>query len=307
MSPANTQTVHRCMALGSLLCMAVAPGPVRAAETLRAPIALTIDIQRSMRASDPPAAGNAAALIQMTVDRQRHGSSAGYRWVASSASGTDWNGIERDTWYFLGYQFATIGVLYVAPESVSGWSEEQKNDYSFTRWKDNVRNPRWDKDQWWINYLLHPYWGGTYYVRAQERGLDRRQSFLYSVLLSTLFEFGAEALFEAPSYQDLVVTPLGGYLVGRYLFAPIRERIHAQPGEPGWGTKTVLFLTDPLGAANAKMDAVFGLKENVSLQLVAPGIANEARPVRGQTEYQHGNSSERSTFQGWGLQIRVAW
>jgi len=44
----------------------------------------------------------------------------------------DREGLNRDTWYFLGYQWVTIGVLYVAPESVSTWSDEQKDEYSLS-------------------------------------------------------------------------------------------------------------------------------------------------------------------------------
>jgi hypothetical protein len=39
---------------------------------------------------------------------------------------------------------------------------------------------------------------------------------------SLLYEFGIEALFERPSYQDLIVTPVGGLLLGALLFEPIR-------------------------------------------------------------------------------------
>ena len=33
----------------------------------------------------------------------------------------DWKGLRQDTKYFLAYQFAVIGVLYVLPESVTNW------------------------------------------------------------------------------------------------------------------------------------------------------------------------------------------
>ena len=154
------------------------------------------------------------------------------------------------------------------PEDISGWSNEQKDNYSISKWKDNVSNPQRDDDRWWINYTLHPYWGGAYYIRARERGLDRGQAFLYSTLLSTLFEYGAEALFEPPSYQDLIVTPLVGSLVGEFLFTPLRERIRARGGEPSVTDKTLLVLTDPLGALNAKTDELFGVKTEMSLQFV---------------------------------------
>ncbi|MDP1929409.1 MAG: DUF3943 domain-containing protein, partial [Thiobacillus sp.] len=103
----------------------------------------------------------------------------GYAWRGVPPARPDWYGVGRDTAYFLGYQFSAIAVLYLAPERISGWDREQKRNYSFDKWRNNVSEPVWDGDRWWINYVLHPYWGGTYYIRARERGLDRAQSFWY--------------------------------------------------------------------------------------------------------------------------------
>ena len=181
------------------------------------------------------------------------------RWRVPPATSPDWSGLGRDTGYFLGYQFVAISVLYIAPESISGWSEEDKANYSFNKWKENVRNLTWDDDAWWINYITHPYWGAAYYIRGRERGLEPMSAFWFSALLSTLFEFGAEALFEQPSYQDLVVTPVAGALIGEYLFAPLRNRIRAKPGRLTRSDKTLLFVTDPLGMLNAEVDRWLGL------------------------------------------------
>ena len=66
----------------------------------------------------------------------------------------DWDGLKSDTVHFMGYQFAIIGVLWVAPTSISGWTDETKEDFSFQQYRDNVRQVVWDKDDWWINYTL---------------------------------------------------------------------------------------------------------------------------------------------------------
>ena len=123
-------------------------------------------------------------------------------WIADTP---DRDGLKRDTWYFLGYQVVAFGILYAMPESVTGWTDEQKSSYSFSDWWDNVTNPGCDSDDFFINYVTHPYWGAAYYVRASERGYDSRGAFWYSVLLSSLYEFGAEALFEAVSYTHLTL------------------------------------------------------------------------------------------------------
>ena len=227
---------------------------------------------------------------------------AGYRWRGPAASQPDWQGVSRDTAYFLGYQFAVIGVLYVAPESISGWDREQKRNYDFDKWRDNVSRPVWDEDRWWINYILHPYWGGTYYIRAQERGLDRMQSFLYSALLSSLFEYGAEALAEPVSAQDLIVTPVAGALLGEYLLAPLQQRIRAKQSRLDWSDKALLFAIDPLGVVSAETDRLLGVKTTLRIQRIGmprPGAA-KARAVLEP-------ASPRSAAPAWGVQLCIDW
>jgi hypothetical protein len=178
----------------------------------------------------------------------------------------DWAGMRKDTGYFLGYQFAVIGVLYVMPESISGWTQEQKDSFSVQKWKDNIRHVVWDKDEWYINYILHPYWGATYYVRAQQRGFGPVGSFWYSAMLSTMYEFGAEALFEKPSIQDMIFTPVGGAIVGDY-FMTLRGEIQARGATSGMD-RFLLIVTDPLGALNNKVDGWLGKDASVTLQPV---------------------------------------
>jgi hypothetical protein len=176
-------------------------------------------------------------------------------------------GLRRDTWYFLGYQWVTIGILYVAPESVSGWSDEQKEGYDMSYWWDNVTHPQWDSDDFYLNYIMHPYWGASYYVRARERGYNDRQAFWYAALLSCMYEFGAEALFEEVSIQDVFVTPIGGTVLGRY-FMHVRDGIRYRDAELGYRSrrdKWLWVLTDPLGALNNQIDRLTG--RNVHLQL----------------------------------------
>jgi hypothetical protein len=179
---------------------------------------------------------------------------------SSSTESRDRAGLRRDTWYFLGYQAATIAVLYAMPENVSGWTDEQKSGYSMSIWWDNVTHPQIDSDDFYINYVLHPYWGAAYFVRARERGYNNVESFWYSALLSSAYEFGAEALFEEPSIQDIIVTPVGGTLVGMY-FMQVRDNIREREIALGHRTtkdKWLWVLTDPLGSLNRQFDKLFG-------------------------------------------------
>ena len=141
--------------------------------------------------------------------------------------GRDWIGLGRDTALIFSYQVVTIAAFYFMPESGSKGSADAKNNI-FTRWWNNVQNPHWDHDSAAINYIGHPYFGSTYYVRARERGFGEFDSFIYSALASAMYEFGVEALFERPSYQDLIVTPVGGALIGLAL-EPVRSWIKVKP------------------------------------------------------------------------------
>lgn len=176
-------------------------------------------------------------------------------------------GLRRDTYYFLSYQVVTVGVLYLMPESVTGWTDEQKENYSLSIWWDNVRNPTWDTDDAYINYITHPYWGAAYFVRARERGYNSKAAFWYSAGLSAAFEFGVEALFEPPSVQDLIITPVFGSLLGHY-FMGVRDNVRERSAALGYrttGDKWKWVLTDPLGAMNRMVDGWFG--RDVDLQI----------------------------------------
>lgn len=193
----------------------------------------------------------------------------------------DYEGLRRDTKYFIAVQFVTIGILYLMPESISSWSDEEKDDYSLSKWWDNVRHPERDTDDYFINYVLHPYCGAAYFVRARERGYDNRHAFWYSVLLSSAYEFGPEAMFENPSVQDLVVTPVAGSLLGRY-FMKVRGRIESRSAERGYRTRRerwIWALTDPLGAVNHRIDHLLGRDADFRLSPYFYNVNNTNSPA----------------------------
>lgn len=180
--------------------------------------------------------------------------------AAPAPAGPDRAGIRRDTYYFLGLQLSVIGALYFMPESVSGWSNEQKEQHRADKWWDNVTNPTWDDDDDYINYVLHPYCGAAYYVRARERGYGAREAFWYSFLLSTLYEAGVEALFEPISIQDFFVTPIVGSWLGGYFmhWRGATENRIARTGTRRFRDTALLVATDPLGHAADFVDRRLG-------------------------------------------------
>jgi len=110
-------------------------------------------------------------------------------------------------------------------------------------------------------------------------------SFGYSALLSALFEFGIEAFFEPPSYQDLIVTPVGGTLIGKYIFEPIRDNINAK-AQRKWYDHAGLILTDPLGAVNSLFERALGIQSDIRVQFhsspreqiaVAPAVGSSPK------------------------------
>jgi len=185
----------------------------------------------------------------------------------------DWKGIGRDTAFFLGYQVVFAGILWLLPESVTNWTDEQKKA-TVNKWSHNVQEAVWDDDEWWINYIGHPYFGATYYIRARERGFGEFGSFAYSALLSACYEYGIEAFFEHPSYQDLIFTPVGGYLLGKFIFEPIRDMIKVKP-QLKWYDHAGLILTDPLGALNSVFERLFGIQSDIRVRFHSPDLGRQ--------------------------------
>lgn len=185
----------------------------------------------------------------------------------------DWSGIWRDTGTFFGTQVVAAGIIYTMPQSVSGWSSEEKKN-SFKKYFDNLGDPVIDKDKLYINYVLHPYWGATYYIRGRERGLDKLSAFAYSVLISSMYEFGIECFFEKPSIQDLIVTPVAGSLLGAFLFEPWRDSIKRKQ-ELRWYDHVAMVVTDPLGVLSQGIEKVLGIKSTVMVNYSLPHM-----PVR---------------------------
>ena len=178
----------------------------------------------------------------------------------------DWAGLGRDTGYVLGYELAVGVPLYLVTKPSPSWL-------------DNVQNSRWDKDSPLINFIGHPYFGAAYYIRARERGADPIGAFVYSALLSTLWEYGIEAFFERPSYNDLIVTPVAGSLIGAFIFEPLRESIKAK-ADRAWYHDAVLVATDPIGAINGAVEWMFGVSPNLRLQMRPPRAMPLATPEK---------------------------
>ena len=135
----------------------------------------------------------------------------------------------RNSLAMWGFSFVGAGILYMMPESVSNWDKESMTVSSvFSDWKRNItKGPVVDKDDWFLNYVTHPYSGALYYMGARSAGCNAGYSFVYSFLLSTFFwEYGIESVAEVPSVQDLILTPVGGALLGEVFYLAKRQIVN---------------------------------------------------------------------------------
>ena len=188
----------------------------------------------------------------------------------------DKNPTENQAWLWyqskvtLGLALGVLVVIGLLPTRISKW--DKSNLHPFKRWWDNVsRGPVVDDDKWYINYIGHPYFGGVYYVSARSSGYNPWNSFVYSLLMSTfLYEYGIEAIFERPSIQDLIVTPVVGSIYGEWAFR--KKAAIIQDDGRAMGSKTIgtvaLLLLDPVGQVSQwiKGDKGHSAIQNLSIQ-----------------------------------------
>lgn len=164
----------------------------------------------------------------------------------------NWDYLMGQTYTILGLSVATVGFMTLLPESVTKWDSEDSGFSNLgDKWLDNVKDgPTWDRDEHYLNYIMHPYFGGVYYTAARHSGFDEFESFVYSFTMSTFFwEYGVEAFAEIPSWQDLFITPFFGAVVGELMLEKEQD-ITANGGEV-LGSKKLgdvsLFFLNPVG------------------------------------------------------------
>lgn len=107
-----------------------------------------------------------------------------------------------------------MGTLLLLPKSITKWDdnflEKAKSNYK-RAWSSA---PVWDKDEWAINYIGHPYAGALYYNALRSQNASPLASFVFSTAQSIIWEYGIEAVAEQPSIQDLLFTSTVGSVLG---------------------------------------------------------------------------------------------
>ncbi len=120
-----------------------------------------------------------------------------------------------------GASLLDFAFLWSLPESSTQWDKEKmRTEGMLKQWSKNLEaGPVWDEDGFFFNWITHPWAGAVYYMNARGSGFKRWESFVYSALMSTFFwEFGVEDFIEIPSWQDLIITPIIGSLIGEVFF-----------------------------------------------------------------------------------------
>ncbi len=181
----------------------------------------------------------------------------------SVSDSKNWDYLLDQTYTILGLSVLTASVMTLLPESVTKWDEESRSLKGLgEKWKDHVsEGPVWDRDEHFLNYVMHPYFGGVYYTVARHSGFNEFESFLYSATMSTFFwEYGVEAFAETPSWQDIFITPFLGSMVGEMMFEA-EQSIVASGGEV-WGSETIgdvtLFFLNPVGHIHGWVSHAWG-------------------------------------------------
>lgn len=139
-----------------------------------------------------------------------------------TTGGENWGRLWANTAVLAGAFGGTLAVLECLPEEATAWNRAALQRVPpFTRWYRHIfkSGPEWDHDNAIFNYILHPYAGAAYFMAARSCGFSFWRSMLYSACVSTIgWEFGVEACMERPSYQDLVITPVVGSLLGELCY-----------------------------------------------------------------------------------------
>ncbi len=197
-----------------------------------------------------------------------------------------------NTGMYAGAAVASFGLLWIAPESISKWDkQEMKEEGLFNKWKENVKEgPAFDEDEFFMNYVIHPWAGGVYYMTARGSGYKRWESFTYSFLMSTFFwEYGIEAFAEIPSTQDLFITPIVGSIIGEGFFIAKGKIIQNERRvlKSKFLGNTILLVMDPF---NEVLD-VLGYKTNKKVLTYSSFVPLERNVLTGK--------------QTWGMQVVV--
>ena len=125
-------------------------------------------------------------------------------------------------------------------------------------WRSNLKNGwSWDKDDFVVNMLGHPYNGSAYFSAARSNGLSYWAGVPLTFFHSAVWEYFGET--NPPSINDLVDTGLGGSALGEMFYrvaATIRN--NEIGGKPRVLRELAALPFDPVGSVNRLLGGEWG-------------------------------------------------
>lgn len=138
---------------------------------------------------------------------------------------------------------AIMMLMTLLPQDATNW---ESGDDKWTNFTDAWTSPpEWDKDEWPVNYLVHPWMGAIFYLLARDLGAEPLGSFAYSTGLSFSWEYLVESWSEQPSAQDLLTTSPIGSLLGEGFFRLRTGPLHDETDGFTW-KKAAGWILDPV-------------------------------------------------------------
>jgi len=113
-----------------------------------------------------------------------------------------------------GIEFIGMVGLMLMPKETTKWDPDWLGDAKRSIIEAFTSPPVWDDDDWLFNYVGHPIAGSYYYNSVRSQNATWFQSFLFATAQSCIWEYIIEGSAERPSIQDLIVTPIGGVILG---------------------------------------------------------------------------------------------
>jgi len=126
------------------------------------------------------------------------------------------------------------------------------------------QGPKWDNDHWSFNFLVHPVMGYISHTAYRNRGGTFLGAFLCNTACSAYYEFLVGSWTQRPSYNDLIITPIGGAIVGESVWQ-IRKTL-VRDNYLSTFEKVVLTAIDPIEVLNQK----FAYRNFIKKQPVMP-------------------------------------
>jgi hypothetical protein len=189
-------------------------------------------------------------------------------------------------------------------------------DYSHISWKSIKYNFThgfiWDNDSLSLGFFGHPYQGSSFFNAARSMGLTFWESIPYAAGGYLMWGFIFEN--DQPSYNDLIMTTLGGAFLGEtfYRISSLILDDIARGGNTIWG-EILAALVDPVRGANRLFQGEDGRAQDENKKLREPmggtlafgdkivsqqfNLSNTQSGVGGDFEFFYGDvASPKSSF-----------